>query len=493
MIKKIGYGVAAVLLLLIVVAFANMFFKNSLQPDIEPVAALKVDVDSAALSLATAIRFRTISSFEDASLNDDQFRKLHDHLRQRYPLVHSRLKREVVNELSLIYVWPGSDTSLKPIALMAHQDVVPIAPGTEEKWESAPFSGEIKDGFVWGRGSWDDKGNLIAELEAVEMLLQEGFQPRRTVYFIFGADEEVSGHRGAKSIAKILKDRGVQFEYVLDEGLMITEGIMAGIDAPMALIGIAEKGYLSLKLEAETAPGHSSMPPPSPNESAIAQISQALVKLDNNPMPGGIQGVVAEMLSAMAPEMKGIKRFAMSNIWLLGPVIKKQLAGKANTNAMLRTTTALTIVNAGNKENVLPGRAEAVVNFRLLPGDTDQSVIDYVQKTIANDQIKVSVTGSYSAPSKVSSTSSDAYLSIRRTVREVFPGTLVVPGLMVAATDSRYMDSIADNVFRFAPVRAKSDDLARFHGTNERLSIENLGQMIGFYHRLLTVTAGDGK
>ena len=198
-----------------------------------------------------------MSSLEDAALNADQFEALQAHLQARYPKVHAALQRERVG-LSLIYTWAGRDAKAKPIALMAHQDVVPIAPGTEQDWQATPFGGEIRDGYVWGRGAWDDKANLIAELEAVEALLAAGFQPRRTVYLIFGADEEVGGHRGAKVIASRLQARGVpppQLDFIVDEGLLITEGIMPGLKAPAALVGIAEKGYLSVKLSAQGRAG----------------------------------------------------------------------------------------------------------------------------------------------------------------------------------------------------------------------------------------------
>jgi carboxypeptidase PM20D1 len=225
-----------------------------------------------------------------------------------------------------------------------------------------PFSGEVKGGYVWGRGSWDDKGNLIAQMEAVEMLVASGFKPRQTIYFAYGHDEEVSGQRGAVEIAKLLQSRGVKLEFVLDEGLLITDGIMPGLAKPAALIGIAEKGYLSVVLKVPATPGHSSMPPPK-GSSAIGMMSAALRRLDDEQLPANIRGVAREMFETLAPEMGGFQRVALSNLWLFGPVVQAQLEKGASTNAMLRTTTALTVVKAGNKDNVLPGLAEAVVNF----------------------------------------------------------------------------------------------------------------------------------
>src|SRR4249920_906571 len=193
MLKSLLKLAIAVVVLLAVAVAVNTMRLGSRQLQVAPVAPLAVDTKAAGESLAAAIRARTVSSESDAQLNADQFAALHAHLAQRYARVHANLKREVIGAFSLLYTWEGSDPKLMPIALMAHQDVVPIAPGTEGDWQAEPFSGAIKDGFVWGRGAWDDKANLIAELEAVESLLAGGFKPTRTIYLIFGADEEVGG------------------------------------------------------------------------------------------------------------------------------------------------------------------------------------------------------------------------------------------------------------------------------------------------------------
>ena len=475
---------------LAVAVVVNTLRQGSRQLQVAPVTPPAVDEKAAGESLAAAIRARTVSSYDDAQFNADQFAALHAHLAQRYPKLHASLKREVVGGLSLLYTWQGSDPKLTPIALMAHQDVVPIARGTEGDWQAEPFAGTIKDGFVWGRGAWDDKANLIAELEAVEALLASDFKPTRTIYLVFGADEEVGGERGARQIARLLAERGVKLDFVVDEGLLITEGLMPGLKAPAALVGVAEKGYLSLKLEAQATPGHSSMPPATAGTSAIAQISQALTRLDAQPMRASISGVGAEMFDTVAPEMEGFGRIALSNRWLFAPLLQSQLEKGASTNAMLRTTTALTIVSAGNKDNVLPGRAEAVVNFRILPGDTQASVIDHVKRVIGNDQITVSPLPGNSEASKVAPTDGSGYQAINRTVRELFPGTIVAPGLMLGATDSRHFEPLSQQVLRFSPVRAKPEDLARFHGTNERIALANLAELIRFYYRLLQTSAG---
>lgn len=486
--KRLLLAVLLLVLLLAAAVTVNTLRHGSKQLDVPAVAPLAVDETGLAQRLSAAIRARTISAYDNPQLNADQFKQLHDHLRSAYPRVHSTLQREVIGELSLLYTWPGTDPAAQPILLMAHQDVVPVAAGTEGDWSVAPFSGEVKDGFVWGRGAWDDKGNLIAQLEAVEVLLAAGFQPRRTVYLAFGADEEVGGRRGAVQIARLLAGRNVKLEFVIDEGLLITDGVMPGLSKPAALIGIAEKGYLSVVLRVAATPGHSSMPPPK-GTGAIPMMSAALKRIDDEQLPGGIRGVAREMFETVAPEMDGFGRVALSNLWLFGPVVQKQLEAGASTNAMLRTTTALTVVNAGNKDNVVPGRAEATVNFRLLPGDTKDGVLQHVKRTVADDRFELYALPGSSEASPVSPTQSPSYQLISRTVREVFPGTIVAPGLMIGATDSRHFTAISDHIYRFSPVRARPEDLSRFHGTNERVSTANLVELVRFYHRLVEQAA----
>jgi len=366
---------------------------------------------------------------------------------------------------------------------------VPIAPGTEVLWKKPPFAGVIEDGFVWGRGTLDNKSNLITQMEAVEALLQAGFKPRRTVYLIAGHDEEVGGERGAVAIVELFKQRKVRLEYVIDEGLVVTEGILPGVAQPLALVGLAEKGSVSLLLTAQAAPGHSSMPPSQAGQSAIGMLSAALVRLDQQPMPGGVQGAAAAMFAAIAPELPFGQRLALSNLWLLRPVVEGMLGKSAATNAMMRTSTAMTVLKAGQADNVLPGRAEAVVNFRILPGDTADSVAAHVKRAIADERIEVKPVGPLFNPSSVSSPDAPAFALIARTVREVFPDAMVAPGLMLAGSDARHFQAVADNAYRFMPIRFKSEDLPRVHGTDERISAAQLADMVRFYHRLLQQSA----
>jgi carboxypeptidase PM20D1 len=483
--RKLFALLGIVVLALAVAVGAKTLLMPSRQLAVAPATPVKVDVAAVAERLGAAVRLKTIASRDDAQANATEFTALHALLQASFPKAHAVLQREVVGQYGLVYTWPGTDPKAAAIGLMAHQDVVPVAPGTEGDWQQPPFSGAVKDGFVWGRGSWDDKGNLMSMMEAVELLAAAGFKPRQTVYLIFGHDEEQGGQRGAFQIAQLFKQRGIHLQFVVDEGLLITEGVLAGLNRPAALVGVAEKGYLSVNLSASATPGHSSMPPPEAGQSAIGMMSVALARLEDQQMPLAIRGLSREMFETIAPEMTGLNRVFLSNLWLFKPVIEQQLKKGASTSAMMRTTTALTIASAGNADNVLPGRANATVNFRLAPGDSSDAIVEHVNTVVKNPAIKVEKAAGFSEASKVAATDAPGFQLISRTLRQLHPDVVVAPGLMLGATDSRHFDGIADNIYKFSPVRAKPEDLKRFHGTNERISTANYVELIQFWHQLI--------
>ncbi len=483
-------GIALAIGALAAVMAWRAFGESHQQPAVAPAPKVEVDAAAAAARLAGAVRFKTISWDDRPDASGDAFLALHDYLERSYPTAHRVLKREKVGQFSLLYTWRGSDASLKPIMLMAHQDVVPIAPGTDKDWLHDPFSGDIADGFVWGRGAWDDKSNLLAVLEAVEKLAAAGAQPRRTIYIASGHDEEVGGPRGATAIARLLDQRGVKLEFVIDEGMIVTSGVVPGVPKPVALIGLAEKGSATVSISAEGAPGHSSMPPA---RSRIGEVAEAVTKLETHQMPSRLEGVARESLEALAPDMGGLNRLILSNLWIAEPLARKALEKSPAAAAMMRTSTALTVFNAGEKSNVLPGKAEALVNFRVAPGDTIEGVLQHVRYTIGNPLLKVATVGFSREASPVSPADSESYRLIERTIRETMPEAVVAPGLVIAGTDSRQMSGLTTNVYRFLPVRAKPEDLPRFHGTNERIGIDNYAEVIRFFHRLISVSAIEGK
>ncbi|MEX0582719.1 MAG: M20/M25/M40 family metallo-hydrolase, partial [Sneathiella sp.] len=337
------------------------------------------DIDAAAARLAEAVRIKTISVSRNSPPATSEFDRLHLLINSSFPLVNEKLKREVVSNHSLLYIWEGSDPTLPPILLMGHMDVVPVEPGTEGDWQEEPFSGVIKDGIIWGRGTLDDKLSVFAILEAAELQLAAGFIPKRTLYFAFGHDEEIGGEMGAGKIAALLKSRGVNLAFTLDEGMVIVQGLMPGIDTPIAFIALAEKGYLTLQLTATTEGGHSSIPP---RTTAIGKLARAITRIEENRLPAALNAPASDMFDTLSPHMSLPLKAIISNRWLLDPLLVSELGKGGATNAMVRTTTAVTIAEGGTKDNVLPSQASATINFRLLPGTSIQDVIDHVRNVI---------------------------------------------------------------------------------------------------------------
>ncbi|MGH7169163.1 MAG: M20 family peptidase [Gemmataceae bacterium] len=478
-----------VLLIVLVAVFAWNTFTLPLPTPVFVSAAMPpIDENAAAQRLAGAVRIPTVS-YEDRSLIDPaQLDAFATYLQQTFPRVTASLTREVVNGHSLLYTWPGSDPSAQPILLLAHMDVVPVEPGSEPQWTHAPFSGDIADGYVWGRGTLDDKDSLMAWMESAEHLLAEGFKPRRTIYFAFGDDEEIGGAEGAKQIAALLRSRGVVAEFSLDEGGAITEGIIQGAKRPVATIMSAEKGYLSLRLTAHAPGGHSSMPSP---ETAIGRLARAVAHLQNRPMPAHMVRPVKDMLDRLAPDMPLLDRIILANRWLLRPLILAEMTRTPASNALVRTTSAPTILRAGMKDNVLPTQAYAVVNFRLLPHDTIADVERHVRLAMADDGIAITQEGDFAAEaSPVSDTHSAAFSVIAQTVHDIFPQALVTTGIVTGATDTRNYAGLFVNRYNFSPSVFGPQDLARVHGANERIGVADYANMIRFGMRLLHNAAG---
>jgi carboxypeptidase PM20D1 len=475
--------ISFLLVLVAILAMRTARFRPIEVPAPAPAESMDVDSNAAAARLARAIQIPTIS-YEDPEKSDTaKFLAFHDLLIELFPKSHAALKREVVNEFSLLYTWGGSNPELKPIILMSHMDVVPISPGTEGDWLHTPFSGDVADGFVWGRGTMDDKSGVLASLEAVEHLLAAGFAPKRTVILAFGHDEEIGGGNGAPKIVELLKSRGTNAEFVLDEGGSITQGIIPDVTRSVALIGVAEKGYMSLELSVMQTGGHSSTPP---RNTAIGILSAAVARLEENQMPARIEGPSLQLFQNVGPHMPISRRVVFANLWFFRPVITSILSGSAATNATVRTTTATTIFESGDKANVLPVNARSVVNFRILPGDSLDDVTAHVRRVVADDRIKIQQIGTANEAAPPCDPAAPAFKVVATTIRQVCGNDILVsPYLVVGATDSRYYYPISKNVYRFGALRMEPSDLERMHGTNERVSIENYAEAIRFYAQLI--------
>ncbi|MEM9330084.1 MAG: M20 family peptidase [Pseudomonadota bacterium] len=482
MIKKILGGLLIALALVVAVLITNTLLYtpgNSLVTNAGKIKEL--DVDNLARNLSRAVQFKTVSHQNPADFERSEFEDFLAWLEETYPRSHATMQRTLAGGLTPLYKWQGADDALLPVIMTGHYDVVPAPDETLASWSYPPFSGEIAEGFVWGRGTLDDKIAVLGLLEAAEHLIAEGFQPKRTIYFSFGHDEEVGGWQGAGRVAHMLKKQGVEMEWSLDEGSMVLDGILPGIKKPIASINVAEKGYVTLDIKAKAQGGHSSLPPP---DTAVGRLSRAIKKLEENPVPGGLTGVSAEFFDAIAPNFPFIQRMLFANRWLFGPLLEGELSKSAATNAMLRTTTAPTMLSASVKENVLPTEATAAVNFRIHPRDTVNGVLGYVKGIIDDPQVEVSIRGENNEASAVSDHRVQGYRMLSSTFREVFGDLIVVPGLTIAATDTKHYSRISQNSYRINPLIFGPTDIPRIHGINERVSLENIELSVNFYIKL---------
>jgi carboxypeptidase PM20D1 len=453
--------------------------------EVKVVPPYVIDVTSAAQHLSQAVQIQTVSHQDPAEDQPAEWTRLHDFLAAAYPAAHAAMTREVVGKGTLIYTWAGSDPSLAPIVLMAHQDVVPVTAGTEADWKHPPFSGAIADGAVWGRGSIDDKGSLITLFEGVETLAKTGFKPRRTVMIVSGEDEEVSG-RGARAAAALLKSRGVKAQFVLDEGLAeITDNPVTG--GQLALIGTAEKGYATLVVTAKAEGGHSSAPPA--DGGGVVELAHAVSAIAGHGFPMDFRGPGAAMLQSVAPKAGFPVRMAVANPWLFKPLLIKQISATSAGAALLHTTIAPTMLKGSPKENVLPQDATAWINYRIAPGDSSKTVMARAKEAVAGLPVKLSWVSAPQEPSPVSSTGSEGWKMVSAVAGKV-TGAEVAPSLVTAGTDSRYLQGVAQDVYRFQPMAFEMKDVEMIHGTNEHLTLKNLEQCVQFYARLIATSAG---
>lgn len=474
-----------VLVVLITVLILAMVIKTlavtSKQVKAEPADQFNVDKNSAANHLAGAVKIQTISYEDNSKIKTNNFLSFHKYLGSTYPRAHAVLSKEVINNYSLLYKWKGTDDSLKPMLLMAHMDVVPANEKAIKEWAYPPFDGKIADGFIWGRGTLDMKNSLIGIMEAVEGMIKKGFQPKRTIYIAMGHDEELGGKNGNVKIAELLKSRGVKLEYVIDEGSVITQNMVPGIKNNVALVGISEKGYMNAELTAKGEAGHSSMPP---KVTTVGILCNAVARVEKNQCDAKIAGPVKEFLNYCAPEMSFLYKAIFANLWITEGLVKSIFSNSKTMNALIRTTTAPTMLEGSEKSNVMPSVAKAVINFRIIPGDTADSVLKHVQNTITDPRVTVLDIGSRN-PSPVSNVDSKNYTTLQKSIRQIFPDAIVAPSLVIGGTDSRHYSELSNDIYRFIPAIMTSKDTPRIHGIDERISIDNFESIIRFYMQLI--------
>ncbi len=481
LLKKALLLLLSLLVIFIIYLGFNTLNFNSTQIQHSPINNINLDKSSIS-NFSKAIKIKTISPENSVDFDSIQFYKFNAFLKNTYPLTDSLLVKKNFNSFSFLYKWEGINPTLKPIVLMAHIDIVPVIKENIPHWKHDAFGGEIIKDTIWGRGTIDNKVGVIGIMESLESLLKEGYVPQRSVYIAFGHDEEIGGLNGAKVIANHLKKEGIEAEYVLDEGGYIVQQLIPSVEKDVALIGIAEKGFLSLELSVKIEGGHSSMPE---NETAIDVISNAISKLKHNPFPAKISPPIEHFIKHLGPEMPFVNKMVFANKTIFKSLITSIYEKSASGNALVRTTTSPTIFNSGVKENIIPHSAKATINFRIIPGETIASVIDRVTKVIDDQRITITKGEFISEPSKVSSTESFGYKTLHKTISEIYPEALVAPYLVVGGTDSKHFSTITDNIYRFSAIKLNKGNIKSFHGLNERLAVSDFETSIKFYHQLI--------
>lgn len=481
---KIFLIILGIIVLLIALTAIKAALYKAKPIKIEPMQKENVDSARVQKHLSQAIQIKTISNPDDDKVDWSEFDKFHEFLKNEYPLTHKTLKRENVSQASLLYTWQGTDESLEPIALLSHQDVVPISEGTYDDWEHDPFEGFNDGEYIWGRGAVDMKNHLICVMEAVETLLEEGYSPKRTVYLCFGHNEEIvaGSNNGAHSIMQALKDRGVHLDSTLDEGGAIIKANIRGlIDGNLAGIGIAEKGYADYKISVKAKGGHSSQPP---KHTAVGMISEAVRDLENHQFKSKMLPSVYNLFNHVGRYTSFPARMVMCNLRLLKPVFIAVMKKFPPAATFVRTTTACTMLSGSPASNVLPQSASVTVNFREMLGDTIADTEAHIKNVIKNKEIDVEFLKGKEA-SKVSSTDSEAFKAIDKLAMQISEKNIVAPFLVMGGTDSYHYEEICDNMYRFSPFTLDTAIMLTTHGTNERIPIDQLPIGVEFFKRYI--------
>jgi carboxypeptidase PM20D1 len=513
-LKKFLLIVAGIIILLIVIITINtIFFKSKQTTSVGERKIFPVDT-VAVRHLSEAIQYATISYDEEDPMHkrisnatiDSIIKKVpgwhtpllknaeqrdsevsmfyffHKYLKEKYPLTFQNLSSQIINTNSLLLHWKGSENK-KPVILYAHMDVVPAFSDSDSaSWSHPPFEGESDGRFIYGRGAIDDKGSVIAILESIEKLLQKKFIPSRDIYIAFGHDEEAGGLDGAKRIAEELEKEGVKAEFLLDEGGLVAIDMVPFVSSPVALVFTSEKGYLTLNLSVKSNGGHSSFPPKDP---PVEILSNAIREIHMHPFGQRVTDPLSQFMEYAGPEMRFPFKALFANQWLFKSVILNEYAKIPSGNAMTRTTAVATKIRGGEKENVIPTEVNATINFRLLPGDNSKDIIESVKEIIHDDRVSIKIVGDVDESSGISSTQSEGFKILQKSIHQVFPDAIVAPSLMIAQTDSRHFRKVTENIFRFLPVRMNDEILDSMHGKNEKIGIAEFMESIEFYKTLL--------
>ena len=431
--------------------------------------------------LQALVRIPTVSDRDPALVDADAFDRLLAELAHQFPHLHASLEQTRVGTHGLLFRWPGHSAE-RPVVLMAHLDVVPI--DDSAPWQHPPFAAEIAPSpvgdAIWGRGTLDDKGCVVGICEAVELLLEAGVTPAQDVWLSFGCDEEVSG-TAAQAAVGVLAERGVTPWFVLDEGGAIAHQAFPGVQPPLGVIGVTEKGTTSVELVAEGRGGHASTPA---RNGPTARIARAILRIEKHPFPASAPAPTLELLRRLAPHLPGPARPVARNAERITPLVTRALlAAGPEAAAMTRTTVAATTLSGSPALNVIASSARAGLNIRIMVGDTVAGVLDHLRKAIRDDDIRIEVV-EQGEPSPISPMD-EAFELLEASIREVFPDAVPTPYVMMAATDSRHFTHICQRVYRFAPFRMTRAQREAIHSYDEHLGIDDLVDGVAWYRTLI--------
>ena len=479
-----GLGAAAATGVGVSMVRAATTFKAKPVEAAESLAPEKVDLDRYISNLSKAIQIPTICNVDESVVDWSKFDEFHAFLKDAYPLIHEKLDLQIISTRSLMYHWKSEHPEKEPICLLAHQDVVPVTPGTEDDWEHGPFSGDVADGYVWGRGALDIKNHLIAVMEAVETLLEEGYVPERDIYLCFGHNEEVMAEGeacGATCMMQWFKERGIRLDSVIDEGgAILSVKVDKVIDGHLAGVGIAEKGHVDFEISVNAKGGHSSQPP---KHSALGQLSKIVCNLENHQFKAKLTPQLTSLFTEIGKNTTYPVRCVAANLPILKPLITEICSNIPPVASMMRTTTAITMANGSPAPNVLPQKASVVANFRIMPGQTVEDVEAHIRK-YAGPKAEVKLLGGKN-PSKISPTDSRAFNVISKICKSMDPKAIVAPYLVMGGTDARQYEDVCDNIYRYSPFLMTTGLLLTTHGTNERIPVSSLEDGVAFFKRYI--------
>ncbi len=436
------------------------------------------DKDAVINRLAELVKCKTVS-YRDPALEDDaEFKKLLDLLPELYPNVFKICGYTEFADRGILFHWKGK-TQGDPAVLMAHYDVVPV---DESGWEKPAFDAIIEDGVLWGRGALDTKVTFGGVLSAAEHLIEQGFTPEKDIYFAFSGGEEVNG-KGAVNIVDWFEEKGITPSVVVDEGGAVVENVFPGVKAPCGLIGIAEKGMMDVKYTAKSKGGHASAPKPG---SPLVRLSEACIKMEKHPFKYHITAPVAKLFDTLGRHSSFVFKMVFSNMWLFSGLIDSFMCKKSGgeINALMRTTVAFTQANGSKATNVIPPEASIVSNIRLNPEDNIDSALEYIRKTVGNENVEVSLLHGMN-PSRISRTDCEGYDKVASAVASTWKGCIVSPYLMVQCSDSRHWGRISDKVYHFSAMDLTAEERATIHGHNERIRLDCACRAVEFYIRLM--------